>query len=274
MPQSYEKELQVALEAAAQASRVILEQYADFQAIPNAPASISTEADRASQEVIVAVVQRHFPADALCAEEVTAAGCHLSGSGPRLWIIDPIDGTRGFARKNDEFSVMIGFLHHGAIAVGVVAEPAKRRLTWASLGQGCWRRDGDEPRPTACRVSSVGDLAAATLVQTRTRDPGSPSAEVRMLHPMRVLETYSAGVKLARVARGEADLYVNNYSGMHDWDVAAGHILVTEAGGQVTGLAGQVLQYGLEGAWQRHGLLASNRKLHDVTVGRLAQGAL
>ena len=272
MPPLYEKELQVALEAAAQASRVILDRYADFQAIPNAPASISTEADRASQEVIVEIVKKTFPDDAFCAEEVTAAGGHLSDSGPRLWIIDPIDGTRGFARKNDEFSVMIAFLHQGEIVVGVVGEPAKRRLTWASLGNGCWRRDGDDAQPTACKVTSTTDLAASTLVQTRTRDPGSPSAEVRALHPVRVLETYSAGVKLAMVARGEADLYVNNYSGMHDWDVAAGHILVTEAGGQVTGLAGQPLAYGLEGAWQRHGLLASNKRLHDVTVGRLAQG--
>jgi 3'(2'), 5'-bisphosphate nucleotidase len=273
MPPLYEKELAVALAAADRASKVIIERYADFQAIPNAPASITTDVDRQSQEVIVGVIKEAFGTDAFCAEETTEQYGQLAGSGPRLWIIDPIDGTRGFARKNDEFSVMIAFLHQGELAVGVVAEPAKRRLTWASRGQGCWRRDGDATTPTACKVTNTVDLLEASLVQTRSRDPGVPTPEVRALRPVRVLETYSAGVKLALVARGEADLYVNNYSGMHDWDVAAGHILVTEAGGHVTGLGGQPVHYGTEGAWQRHGMLASNRKLHDVAVGRLVQGA-
>jgi 3'(2'), 5'-bisphosphate nucleotidase len=84
-----------------------------------------------------------------------------------------------------------------------------------------------------------------------------------------VVETYSAGVKLARVARGEADLYVNTYAAFHDWDICAGDILVTEAGGRVTGLAGEELLYGLPGAWQRHGLLASNTPLHEAALQRL-----
>jgi 3'(2'), 5'-bisphosphate nucleotidase len=81
-----------------------------------------------------------------------------------------------------------------------------------------------------------------------------------------VIETYSAGIKLALVARGEADLYVNSYDAFHDWDVAAGHLLVTEAGGLVTGLHGQELRYGLPGAPQNQGLLGSNGRLHDAAV--------
>src|SRR5438128_2217735 len=78
-----------------------------------------------------------------------------------------------------------------------------------------------------------------------------------------------SGIKLAMVARGEADLYLNTYEAFHDWDIAAGHILVTEAGGTVTGLKGQTLRYGLAGAWQRDGLLASNGLVHDEAVRRL-----
>ena len=76
-----------------------------------------------------------------------------------------------------------------------------------------------------------------------------------------MIETYSAGVKLARVARGEADVYINTYAEFHDWDIAAGHILVEEAGGQATGLAGETLRYGEPGAWQRRGLIAANPAL-------------
>jgi 3'(2'), 5'-bisphosphate nucleotidase len=93
---------------------------------------------------------------------------------------------------------------------------------------------------------------------------------VQALKPAKIIESHSAGVKLALVARGEADVYLNTYTEFHDWDIAAGHILVSEAGGVVTGSGGQTPQYGLPGAWQRHGLLASNGKIHDEAVKRVA----
>jgi 3'(2'), 5'-bisphosphate nucleotidase len=268
---NYDIELQTALEAADQASKAILEQYAEFQAIPNAPANITTDVDRLAQSIILKIVQGRFPQDAFCAEETTAAGTKVAGSGPRLWVIDPIDGTRGFARKNNEFSVMIAFVEHGVIAVGVVQEPAQRRLTYAVHGGGCWRHDGGHEKPKQCHVSTVNELTEATLVQSRSRDPGKQTEEARKLRPARIVETYSAGIKLAMVARGDVDLYVNNYTAMHDWDVCAGDILVTEAGGIVTGLRGEKLQYGTEGAWQRFGLLASNGKLQEAALQRLAR---
>ncbi len=120
----YDRELATALDAARQAGRYLLEAYARFQAIPDAPADISTEADRRSQEIILAAIRQVFPGDALCAEESTATLAAAAHTGGRLWIVDPIDGTRGFARKNGEFSVMIGFVADGQIGVGVVCQPA------------------------------------------------------------------------------------------------------------------------------------------------------
>ena len=90
---------------------------------------------------------------------------------------------------------------------------------------------------------------------------GKVSRPVEVLLPKVVIETYSAGVKLARVARGEADVYVNTYPEFHDWDIAAGHILIDEAGGEATGLGGETLRYGEPGAKQRHGLIAANPPL-------------
>src|SRR5262249_2337719 len=152
-----------------------------------------------------------------CAEELNASGQAVAGSGARLWIIDPIDGSRGFARKNGEFSVMIAFVHQGQAAVGVVQEPARQRLTWAVTGGCCWKRDDEAKEPTPCRVTTTGALADAALVQSRSRDPGVPSGQVAALQPARVVEAYSAGLKMALVARGEADLYVNRYLAFHDW---------------------------------------------------------
>jgi 3'-phosphoadenosine 5'-phosphosulfate (PAPS) 3'-phosphatase len=77
-------------------------------------------------------------------------------------------------------------------------------------------------------------------------------------------------VKLARVARGEADVYVNDYPGFSDWDIAAGHVLVTEAGGAVCGLRGEAIRYGGPGNAQKCGLVAVTAALRAETLGRLA----
>src|SRR2546429_5368140 len=96
----YEHELQIALEAASLAGRLILDQYQHFERIADAPASISTETDRQSQEIILQHVIDAFPNDGLCAEEVTPSLAHAMRSGPRLRMLDPIDRTRGLARED------------------------------------------------------------------------------------------------------------------------------------------------------------------------------
>jgi 3'(2'), 5'-bisphosphate nucleotidase len=268
---SFEHELTVALEAAGLAGKALRDRYARFQAIPDAPASISTEADRESQEIILGYLRRIFSSDALCAEEATPTLADAPHTGDRLWIVDPIDGTRGFARKNGQFSVMVAFVSRGEVGVGVVLEPALGRLTFAIRGGGCWRRDDQMTAAAPCRVSTAAELSQATLTQSHSRTPGTRSAQVQAINPARVIETYSAGIKLAQVARGDADIYLNTYDAFHDWDIAAGDILVHEAGGKVSGLGGQELRYGLPGAWQRGGLLASNKLLHEAAVEALKQ---
>jgi 3'(2'), 5'-bisphosphate nucleotidase len=266
---SYERELQAALDAADLAGRAILDRYAGFEVVADAPADITTAADRDAQEIILTHLHQTFAADALCAEEATPTLAQVARTGARLWIVDPIDGTRGFARKNGEFSVMIGFIDQGQIAAGVVAEPALGRLTYAVRGGGCWRRDGGSAAPIRCGVSSVTELTRATLTQSRSHKGGPPSPELLALKPATVLATYSAGIKMAQVARGEADIYLNTYAKFHDWDICAGHILIAEAGGRATGLGGQELRYGEPGAPQTHGLLATNGLLHDAALAAL-----
>jgi 3'(2'), 5'-bisphosphate nucleotidase len=262
----FERELDVALEAAALASAYLLSEYERFQAIANAPADITTHADRQAQEIILQHIRRLYPKDALCAEETTATAGAAAQTGDRIWVVDPIDGTRGFARKNGEFSVMIGFVEGGIIGAGVVAQPATGRLTYARKAGGCFRRDQGVSVATPCRVTAVATLAEATLTQSRSRTAGERSPLVATLAPGRIVESYSAGIKLALVARGEADLYLNTYDAFHDWDICAGHLLVSEAGGMVTGTKGEMLRYGLPGAWQRAGLLATNGKIHEQAV--------
>jgi 3'(2'), 5'-bisphosphate nucleotidase len=266
----YKTELSVAREAAARASSYLRLEYEKFVAIPDAPVTISTHADKASQELILAFLHERFPGDALCAEESTPKFDSVPKSGPRTWVVDPIDGTRGFAKKMGQFSVMIGLLIDGRPVVGVVAEPAQHRFTFAALGGGCWAHT-DAADPTRCRVSTrgFGDLV---LAQSWAKTGMSPKP-VRAFSPARVIETYSGGVKLALVARGEADAYANVYETFRDWDICAGHLLVAEAGGTVTTLAGEPITYQHEGFAQTRGLLATNGPIHAEAIARLAAAA-
>jgi 3'(2'), 5'-bisphosphate nucleotidase len=264
----YEHELKAAMDAARRASARIMELYAAFVAIPDAPADISTQADRDAQEIILQTLRITYPDDAYQAEEATPTLDACRRTGPRVWVIDPIDGTRGFAQKVGQFSVMIALVSDGVPVVGVVWEPALNRRTYATAGSGCFCLDGAAEAAGACRVTATAALEKATLVQSHSK-PERPSAQVVALSPGKVVETHSAGVKLARVARGEADLYVNHYPSFNDWDIAAGHVLVTEAGGKVSGMKGQAIAYGNGVGGQRSGLIASNGVLHDAAVARL-----
>jgi 3'(2'), 5'-bisphosphate nucleotidase len=266
----FERELQIALEAAHTAGAAILSDYASFKAIDNAPADISTATDRRSQELILQRLHADFPDDALCAEEATPTVLTAASTGERIWVVDPIDGTRGFAMKNGEFSVMIGLIANGCLAVGVVLEPVQQRVTYATAGGGCWSRTG-EAAAIRCRVSEQSNPRQAALVQSHTKS-GQPNRPVQAISPAKVVEMYSAGVKLALVARGEVDLYVNTYPNFHDWDICAGHLLVAEAGGTVTTLAGQQVVYCLPGHSQRGGLLATNGRIHEEVI-RLLKSA-
>jgi 3'(2'), 5'-bisphosphate nucleotidase len=264
---SFDTELSVALEAATRASQLIRKEYETFAVIPDAPVSISTHVDKASQEIILQFLHARFPNDALCAEESIAGFDHVPRRGPRSWVVDPIDGTRGFAKKVGQFSVMIGLLVEGKPVVGVVAEPAQNRVTYARLGGGCWSHTHDATA-MRCRVSRRGE-GELFLVQSWTKRD-QPSRPVSLLKPARVLETYSGGVKLAMVARGEADVYPNTYETFYDWDISAGQILVTEAGGTVTDLRGGVITYQASDFSQHQGLLATNGRCHGDAVRKLS----
>ena len=266
---TYAAELREALAAAALASEYLVAEYAAFTPIPDAPASISTHADRGAQEIILQHLREKFPDDGLVAEEQTPTAAGAPENARRRWVIDPIDGTRGFAMKNGEFSVMIGLTVDSTPVVGVVAEPTKDRITYASEGGGCWRRDGGG-EPERCAVTGCGSLAAATLTQSHSK-PGKPKPVAVRLAPATVTETYSAGIKLAQVARGEADVYVNSYPEFHDWDVCAGEALVREAGGVVSEFDGGAVRYGRRGAKRRGGLVACGPNLHAEVIARLGE---
>ena len=145
-------ELREALLAARIAGDFVRAEYESFVPIPDAPAQISTHADTGAQEIILKHLMAAFPGDGFCAEESTLLKS-MAVNPERVWVIDPIDGTRGFAMKNGEFSVMIGLTVNKKSVLGVVLEPIQDRVTYAVLNKGCFVVRGEEP-PVRCHVST------------------------------------------------------------------------------------------------------------------------
>lgn len=268
----YPTERRVVNDAIRRAGEEVMRLYASFQPMEDAPADISTEADKASQEIILNRLADAFPEDRLCGEEATAALHRSNPSGQRLWIVDPIDGTRGFALKNGEFSIMVALVEDHRPVLGAVYEPSLKRLTRAVLGQGCFVEKPEAPE-ARCQVTSTARLADATLSISRSQKAAGEKRLLEGFGAARAISTYSAGIKLAQVARGETDLYLGDYLTLRDWDVCAGHILVTEAGGQVTSVDGDSILYDGSGeSLRRRGILATNASLHEPALQVLRGG--
>lgn len=265
------REMRTAIEAAKLSEKVVMDFYKSLSQIADAPADITTQADRDSQDIILRRLYEEFPGDGFLGEENTPAYQELPKTGNRMWIVDPIDGTRGFAKKNGEFCIMIAMVQNHEVQLGVVLDPTRNRLTFAERGAGCWRRDGRMP-DLQCKVSSNGHSNRLVLARSRPKVAGKLEGKSLLLAPEKLLETYSAGLKFAAVARGEADAYTNDYPTYNDWDICAGHILVEEAGGRVSSLAGRPLLYGRTDI-QQDGFLASNGILHQALLAKIRPGS-
>jgi len=209
-----------------------------------------TEADRKAESMIIREIQRHYPAHGIVAEE---SGRRNPDSSYQ-WYIDPLDGTTNFIHGYPHFSVSIGLWRHGKPVLGVVHDPMRNETFEAQNGSGAFlnRR--------RLRVSERQDVSQALFASGLPpyRREELPEFQRRMDACMRAADGYrrggSAALDLAYVASGRLDTYWE--SGLQPWDIAAGVILVQEAGGMVTDTRGASLNL------EKGDVLAANSSLH------------
>jgi len=198
-----------------------------------------TEADLASQRLIAARLAALTPDIPLLAEESTSADIALRRSWPTLWLVDPLDGTREFVKRNGEFTVNIALVHEHVAVLGVLYAPALNILYAAARGQGAMRIDADGARHT---------LRAAQPAASPPRILGSRSHRGqtldRLLTRLQSYELLAIGsaLKFGWLADGRGDFYAR-IGPTSEWDTAAGQIIAEEAGARVTDLQGQPLRY-------------------------------
>jgi 3'(2'), 5'-bisphosphate nucleotidase len=228
-----------------------------------------TEADRAANRLIVDGIRAAFPDDGVLSEEAPDDGSRLARA--RVWMIDPLDGTKDFIRGWDGFATMIGLLDGERPVLGVVYQPVGDRLYFATFGGGAWMREGPgDVAPVRLHVSDVEDLTQIRMVASKShRDEVIDRVRAR-LGITDELNVGSVGLKLGLIARGERDLYVNPASLSKLWDACAPEAILVEAGGRLTDLGGAPLAYRGAELGNTRGLIASNGRVHDAVVAQLA----
>ena len=212
--------------------------------------SIRREGDRQSHELIVSLLAERYPDDAIVSEE--SPGGRKLGSAERVWIVDPLDGTREFGELGrTDWAVHVALVDCGHLAAGAVAMPARTEVPFAS-------DSAPSPPPAAARPPR--------LVVSRTR----PAAEAVALAERlggELVPMGSAGAKVMAVLSGEADLYVHS-GGQHTWDSAAPVAVAIAAGVHASRIDGSPLDYGSDETWLPD-LLVCRQDLRDRVLAEL-----
>ena len=208
-----------------------------------------TSADKASHDVIVANLKRQYPGIPVLSEE--GQGIPFAERSPwsRFWLVDPLDGTKEFIKRNGEFTVNIALVVNGRAVAGVVYVPVQKTLFFGAQGMGAWKIV-DDLQPKAIGVRSAVKEMGLTVVMSRSH----PSPELSdYLEEVNISEAMPVGssLKFCVIAEGKADLYPRLGPTM-EWDTAAGHAIVEAAGGTVLQMDGSVLCYNKESLLNPH----------------------
>jgi histidinol-phosphatase len=255
------EDLELALELADVADEITLARFrADDLVVETKPdLTPVSEADRAVEQALRERLAAVHPADAIFGEEYGASSAGSgAGAGGRRWIVDPIDGTKGYVRGMPVWATLLALEEHGEVIVGVVSAPAMGRRWWAVRGEGAFTLDRPGAEPWRLRVSGVSELADAQLCFGGLEDwrvLGRMEALLELGSRCWRTRGYGDFWQYMLVAEGAAELGCDPMVSL--WDLAAPRVIVQEAGGRFTDLVWPGKDDGVSG-------LASNGRLHDA----------
>ncbi|BBZ74733.1 histidinol-phosphatase [Mycolicibacterium anyangense] len=254
-------DLTVALELAKRADAITLDRFGalDLRVDTKPDLTPVTDADEAVEADVRAVLAQQRPDDAVLGEEYGGTAAFQG----RQWVIDPIDGTKNFVRGVPIWASLIALLEDGVPVVGVVSAPALGRRWWAGRGLGAYAAAG-EAQPRRITVSGVADLASASLSFSSLSgwaDLGLRENFIGLTDAVWRVRGYGDFLSYCLVAEGAVDIAAEPEVKL--WDLAPLDILVREAGGRFTNLAGADGPHG-------GNAVASNGLLHDATLSQLS----
>ena len=207
-----------------------------------------TEADRRAERLILDRLEAAFPGVPVVSEEDASEFGTPDAIGPRFFLVDPLDGTKAFVRKDPNFTVNIALVEDGRPVAGAVVAPASGE-TWFTHAGGAAKLAAPGAEPRAIGVRAGGDDPLALI--SHTMKP-QDLADLKARYGFERTQAMDSSIKLVRIAEGSADLYPRHGPTM-EWDIAAGHAVLQAAGGRLTGLDGEPFVYGKAGGGFRNG---------------------
>jgi 3'(2'), 5'-bisphosphate nucleotidase len=269
-PQSYDRELAIALDLAREAGAAILDVYEGPLDIQHKSDSDDrepvTQADKIANEIIVERLRREFPDDGILAEESIDTPHRLEKS--RVWMIDPLDGTTGFIDGNGDFAVQIGLTQDGECVLGVVYQPLTGVLYRAVRNGGTWIDRPDYP-PEQISVSRHTEISTMRLAASRAHRSPRMDQVVQAFGLKEEVLRGSVGIKVGLIVEQQCDLYVHLSPRTKQWDTCAPEVILREAGGAITDLFGRPLAYNHAEVQNRNGVVASNGAAHTRIIALL-----
>ncbi len=256
--------LNFAMQTAREAGRVLAERFGRRQLKVTSKGEIDlvTEADLASERLIVERIRSHYPRHSILSEEAGEVAVVGGERAEWKWVIDPLDGTTNYAHGYPCFCVSIALEHEGEVVVGVVYDPVRDELFAAERGEGA------SLNGRRIRVSEVSDINRALLCtgfpyDVRERSNFARHFTAFIMNAQSVRRDGAAALDLAYVACGRFDGFWEE--GLRPWDVAAGVLLVEEAGGRVTHYDGSPFRI------YQPPIAASNGLVHEAMLEVLQQ---
>ena len=256
----YADDLALALELAETADAITMQRFesADLRVDSKPDMTPVSDADLAVEKALREKLATARPADAIIGEEF---GGEAEFAG-RQWVIDPIDGTKNFVRNVPVWATLIALLEDGKPVVGVVSAPALSRRWWAASGSGAWRAFQNQS-PRRLEVSAVNKLADSSIALsslTGWRDRGLRDNIIALTDDAWRLRGYGDFFSYCLVAEGAVDVAAEPEVSV--WDLAPLAVLVDEAGGTFTSLAGEAGPHGGDA-------VATNGALHEEVLARI-----
>lgn len=247
LPENMQNELNTAIRAAIEAGSEITKIYtdpnADFEIEQKADNSPLTIADKKSNEIILSFLsQTPYP---VLSEEGKSIDYSIRESWKKLWIVDPLDGTKEFIKRNGEFTVNIALVINGVPELGVIYVPVKRTLYYGLTGYGAYKIENIDAKPKNLSAENLRQFAIQlpikrekrpfTVVASRSHlspETASFIADLQQKHPDLVTTSIGSSIKICLVSEGNADIYPR-FAPTMEWDTAAGHAIARAAGKEI-----------------------------------------
>lgn len=254
----YEKELEEAIKAAKEAEVKIKEIYAThFEVEIKSDHSPVTLADKTADKMIREHLSHAFPQDAFLTEESADTKERLTNS--RVWIVDPVDGTMEFVARNGQFATNIALAVDHEAVVGVINIPMKNLLFYAVKGQGAFRLNPDGTSTRIHVSDRKENLRTVRSISFFNEKEKAFYEKHKDIFPYEA-KPIGAAYKFCVIAEGDYDFFYRMSTGTKEWDVAAGDVIVSEAGGIMVEPSGKKFCYNREDVYNRQGYVIANSK--------------